>query len=324
MLDEYDIIKIITERHGKLPEGYSPIGDDVALIPPGKKDERVVLKCDMLVAKTDILPGMGWKRAARKAVAACVSDFAAKGVRPTAFMVSLGLPSGVGKHDVDDIASGIAGASREWQVKLVGGDTGEAEGLIIDCMMVGFARDVVRRDTALPNQYVVASGTFGLTAAGLKILLEGAKARPAFRNEAVSSVYLPKPRLELGLAISGFLSSSMDSSDGLAISLHTISEMSGVGVRLTELPFARGLAEFASRNSFSVEELALYGGEEYEIVGTLPKGKLREAREKARSLGCELRVIGETTKSSEGGAVVLLPGGRKVEKKGWVHFIAHQ
>ena len=320
MLDEYDIIRIITERHSRLPSGYTPIGDDVALIPPGKKGEGVVLKCDMLVEKTDVPPGMGWRRAARKAVAMCVSDFTAKGVRPTAFMVSLGLPKGIGEADVNDLANGLAEASQEWEVRLVGGDTGEAEGLVIDCVMIGFASRIVRRDTARPNQCVVTSGTFGQTAAALKILLHGAKARASFRKEVVSSVYLPKPRLELGLALSRYLSSSIDSSDGLAISLHALSEMSGVGIRLNELPYAKGLEDFASRNLYRAEDLALYGGEEYEIVGTVPKGKLRDAMKKAQSLGCELHVIGETTTKSR---EVFLPGGRKVEKKGWVHFRVH-
>ena len=319
MLDEYDIIDLITKRFDKLPRGYVPIGDDVALIPPGKSGDSVVLKCDMLVAKTDVPQGMSWKMAARKAVAMCVSDFAAKGVRPTAFMVSLGLRRGTPEGDVVKLASGLLEASREWDVKLVGGDTGEADDLIIDCMMVGFAKEIVKRTGAGPGEYVVTSGTFGQTTAGLRILIEGAKAEPAFRKEAVSSVYLPKPRLGLGLALSQYLSSSIDSSDGLAISLHTISERSGVGIRLTDVPYARGLEEFASRNSYSAEELALYGGEEYEIVGTVEKERIGEARSKARSAGCVLRVIGETT-SADSLKGVTFPDGRKVRRSGWVHF----
>jgi thiamine-monophosphate kinase len=319
MLDEHDIISLITKRFGELPEGYLPIGDDVALIPLGRAGDGVVLKCDMLAARTDVPPGMSWKMASRKAVAMCVSDFAAKGVPPTAFMVSLGLPTETPRGQVVALASGLLQASREWNVKLVGGDTGEADDLIIDCVMVGFAQQIVRRNGARPGEYVVTSGTFGQTAAGLKILIEGAKAEPGFRKEAVSSAYLPKPRLGLGLAVSTCLSSSMDSSDGLAITLHTISAMSGVGMRLTELPYARGLEEFASRNSYSAEELALYGGEEYEIVGTVPKGRIREAKSKARSVGCELHVIGETVSAEELKGVVL-PGGRKVRRDGWVHF----
>ncbi len=318
MLDEYDIIRLITGRFGKLPEGYLPIGDDVALIPPGRAGESVVLKCDMLVARTDVPPGMSWKMAARKAVAMCVSDFAAKGVRPAVFMVSLGLQRGTPEGEVVELASGLLEASREWDVKLVGGDTSEADDLIIDCSMTGFARKIVRRDGAHPGEYVVTSGPFGQTAAGLRILMESAKAEPSFRKEAVSSVYMPKPKLELGLALSRYLSSSIDSSDGLAISLHTVSEMSGVGMKLTELPYAKGLEEFAARNSYSAEELMLYGGEEYEIVGTVKKERVREAKNKARSMGYELRVVGETM--STGGEGVVLADGRKVRKDGWVHF----
>ena len=319
MLDEYDIINLITKRFGDLPEGYVPIGDDVALIPPGKMGEGVVLKCDMLVARTDVPPGMSWKMASRKAVAMCVSDFAAKGVPPTAFMVSLGLPKGIPRANVVSLATGLLQASREWDLKLVGGDTSEADDLIIDCMMVGFAKKIVRRGGARPGEYVVTSGTFGQTTAGLRILIDGAKAEPRFRGAAVSSVYMPKPRLKLGLAVSSCLSSSMDSSDGLSISLHTISEMSGVGVRLTQLPYAKGLEKFASRNSYSAEDLALYGGEEYEIVGTVSKGRIREAKRRAREVGCELQVIGETV-SAEKLTGVVLPDGRRARRDGWIHF----
>ena len=319
MLDEYDIIRLITRGFGRLPEGYVPIGDDVALIPPSARGQDVVLKCDMLVAKTDVPPGMSFKMAARKAVAMCVSDFAAKGARPTAFMVSLGLRRETPEVEVVELASGLLEASREWDLKLVGGDTGETDDLLIVCMMVGFAKRIVRRGGARPGEYVVTSGTFGQTAAGLKILVEGAKAAPGFRKEAVASVYVPKPRLRLGLAVSRYLSSSIDSSDGLAISLHTIAEMSGVGIRLTEVPYAKGLEEFASRNSYSVEDLALYGGEEYEIVGTVRKGRLREVNAKARTAGCELCVIGETV-PAETLKGVALPDGRKVRRDGWVHF----
>jgi thiamine-monophosphate kinase len=319
MLDEHDIIDLITRRFEKLPEGYAQIGDDVALIPPGRKGEGVVLKCDMLVAKTDVPPGMSWEMASRKAVAMCVSDFAAKGVPPTAFMVSLGLPRGTAKGKVTELASGLLEASRDWGVRLVGGDTSEAEGLIIDCLMVGFGRKIVERGGARPGQYVVTTGRFGETTAGLRIIMEGAKAEPGFKKRALASVYKPSPRLRLGLALAGLLSSSMDSSDGLAISLHTISEMSEVGVRLTDLPYSGGLEDFAALNSYSAEELALYGGEEYEIVGTVDKGRLREAKTKARSAGGELLVIGETVPMSRL-AGVAFANGKVVRKDGWIHF----
>lgn len=317
MLDEREIIELITSRSGKLPAGYLPIGDDVAMIPQGRPGERVVLKCDMLVARTDVPPGMTWRMAARKAVAMCVSDFAAKGVRPSSFMVSIGLPRGTPKGRIVGLAAGLAEASKEWGVRLVGGDTGVADDLVVDCSMAGFARRVVRRSGAKPEEYVVTTGPFGQTAAGLRILIQGATASQEFRARAISSLYMPSPKLEAGLALSRFLSSSMDSSDGLAISLHTISEMSGIGIKVTGLPLADRLEEFAAANSVAEEELALYGGEEYEVVGTIPKDRLGVAQRVARSLGCELRIVGETTRAFKG---VLFSDGRKVRKDGWVHF----
>ena len=317
MLDEYDVIRLITSRFGKLPKGYTPIGDDVALIPHGRRGEEVVLKADMLVAKTDVPPGMSWRQASRKAVAMCVSDFGAKGARPGSFMVSLGLPRGTEEAKVVELASGFLDASREWKVKLVGGDTGEADDLVISCMMVGFAKSIVRRGGARPGQLIVTSGPFGQTAAGLKIMTDGATADASFRKTAVSSVCTPTPPLEVGVAVSKHLSSSIDSSDGLAISLHTIAEMSGVGMRLgDELPFVKGLERFASRNSYSAEELALYGGEEYQLVGTIDRQRLKEAQAEAKSAGGELRVIGETN----AGKGVLFADGRTVRRDGWVHF----
>jgi thiamine-monophosphate kinase len=319
MVDEYDIIDLITRGFKRLPEGYVQIGDDVALIPPGRPGDGVVLKSDMLVAKTDVPPGMSWKMASRKAVATCVSDFAAKGVPPTAFMVSLGLPGETPEAKVIELGSGLLEASQEWGVRLIGGDTSETEDLIIDCMMVGFGKKIVERGGARPGQYVVTSGRFGQAAAGLKILMEGAKAEPRFRKQAIESVCRPSPKLGVGLALAGCLSSSIDSSDGLAISLHIISETSGVGIRLTEVPYSRGLRDFASLNSYSADELALYGGEEYELVATVDKGRLREAKSKARSAGGELLVIGDTV-SARTLKGVAFADGREVRKDGWVHF----
>jgi thiamine-monophosphate kinase len=316
MLDEHEIIELITRRFPRLPMGYSQIGDDAALIPPGRAGEGVVLKTDMLVGRTDLPPGMDWRMAARKAVAMCVSDFASKGVRPEAFMVSLGFPAGTSRDQVEDLAAGLADASKEWRIRLVGGDTGEADDLVIDCMMVGFAKRLVPRGGARPGEAVVVSGTFGQTAAGLRMLMDGAKAEAAFRKAAVSSVCRPEPRLALGLELRDLLSSSIDSSDGLAISLHAISEMSGVGIQVEKIPYPRGLAKFASTNSLDAEELALYGGEEYEIVGTVSKQKLGRAMERARGAGCELHAIGETV--ARGG--VRMADGREIRKDGWVHF----
>ena len=274
------------------------------------------MKSDMLVAKTDIPRGMTWRQAGRKSVAACVSDFAAKGVSPEAFMVSLGVPKRLSDEEVESLIKGFGDGMNEWGVRLIGGDTNEADDVIVDCLMTGFSDHIVRRSGARPGELVVVTGEFGMTSAGLKILLEGARSDEGFRKFALSNVYMPSPRLRLGLALSHYFSSAMDSSDGLAICLHTIAEMSGIGMRVDKLPYrGRRLLRFAKNNGYRVEDLVLYGGEEYEIVGTIDKKKIDEAQRVAASIGEELFVIGETTR----GPQIESSGGR-IQRKGWIHL----
>lgn len=313
-MDEYDIIALLTKTAGRLPAGYSPIGDDVASL--GTSAGRLILKADMLVRRTDVPPGMTWRQVGRKAVAMCVSDFASKGVRPTAFMVSLGIPRKTRPGEIRSLARGFRDGIEEWGPHLVGGDTNEADDLIVDCILVGFAEHHVERRGARPGDLVVVTGDFGTTSAGLKILLDGARCESRFRRAALKNVYLPIPRLELGVALGGMLSSAMDSSDGLAICLHTLADASGVGIRLDSLPYAKELERFASLNHYRLEELVLFGGEEYEIVCTVPKDRLEAAMKVAGSLSSELRVIGEVTK----GGGVMKQDGKTVEKKGWIQL----
>jgi thiamine-monophosphate kinase len=276
-----------------------------------------VLKSDMLVARTDVPPGMTLRQAGRKSVAMCVSDFAAKGVPPEAFMVSLGVPRSLPDAGVKGLVKGLGDGMGEWGVRLIGGDTNEADDVIVDCIMAGFSDHLVPRGGARPGELVVVTGEFGTTSAGLKILLEGARCEPAFRRAALENVYMPSPKLKLGLSLSGYLSSAMDSSDGLAICLHAIAVMSGVGMKIRKLPH-RGaeLERFAKRNGYAVEDLVLYGGEEYEIVGTVSKRRIAEAQGVASSLGTQLIVIGETTR----GTGVESPNGIPIENRGWVHL----
>ncbi|MDA4133952.1 MAG: thiamine-phosphate kinase [Thaumarchaeota archaeon] len=313
-MDEYGIIELLTRTAGRLPAGYSPIGDDVATLPssPG----RLVLKADMLVGRTDVPPGMTWRQAGRKAVAMCVSDFASKGVPPLALMVSLGIPRSLGEKGIRALAGGFRDGIDEWSLHLVGGDTNEADDVIVDCILAGFTDRVVGRGGASPGELVVVTGEFGTTSAGLKILLEGARSAPGFRRAALENVYRPSPRLRPGLALRDYLSAAMDSSDGLAICLHTIAEAGGVGIRVERLPYARRLAKFASDNRYAVDELVLYGGEEYEIVGTVPRNRIRQAEAAAEAAGSALIVIGETT----GERKIAMADGRPIEKRGWIQL----
>lgn len=309
---------MIVASAGKSLPGYLGIGDDVGASPV--RGKRLISKVDMLVEGTDIPPGMGYRDAARKAVAMCVSDFASKGVRPDSFLVSLGLRRGTTGTQVSEIGLGLLDAEREWNVKLVGGDTNEAKELVIDCAMFGFSDDIVERRGAKPGDLLAVTGPFGYEPAGLRILQENATADGEFKKKAVQSVLRPAPNLDAGLALSPFLTSAMDSSDGLARSLHTLAGASGVGFELDFLPEGEGVRKFARSNNLSVEGLVLEGGEEYVIVGTVKRSRLRAARGAVRRARGELMVIGRAT--ADAGRVVLLTGGRQrdIRDRGWTHL----
>ena len=303
---------------GKVPAGYARIGDDVAVIPA--RGKKVVLKVDMLVESTDVPPGMSYRQAARKAVAMCVSDFAAKGVRPDSFMVSLGLRRSTTQEQIDQLGRGFRDAERKWGIRMVGGDTNEADQLVIDCTMVGFAKKVVGRRGARPGDALVVTGPFGYPPAGLKIMIDDARAERRFRETATRSVTKPTPDLELGIALAGCLTSAMDSSDGLARSIHTLAEASGVGFELDKMPAGEGVARFAEDNGLSLQDLVMAGGEEYVIVGTVSPRKLASAREAAISVGGQVTAIGKATR--EKGRVFLRTGQSKkrIRDEGWTHL----
>ena len=303
---------------GKVPAGYARIGDDVAVVPV--RGKKVVLKVDMLVESTDVPPGMNYRQAARKSVAMCVSDFAAKGVRPDSFMVSLGIRRATTQEQVDQLGRGFRDAEGEWGVRMVGGDTNEADQLVIDCAMVGFAKKVVERRGARPGDALVVTGPFGYPPSGLRIMIDGARAERRFRETAIRSVTTPTPDLEMGIALADCLTSAMDSSDGLARSIHTLAEESGVGFELDKMPAGEGVAKFADDNGLSLQDLVMAGGEECIIVGTVSPRKLASARDAAKSAGGQITAIGRATR--EKGRVFLRTGRSKkrIRDEGWTHL----
>lgn len=317
-LDEKQIIQIFANKLG--------ISDlnDVALL-----DKGIVMKSDMLVASTDIPSGMEPWQAARKSIVSCVSDLAAKGVRPHAAVISLGIPDSYSmlRPYIEGLAEGFAIASKEFGVKIVGGDTNEAAELVIDCSMIGFSTfKVPTRSGAKPGDYVIVSGPFGFAPAGLAILLQNAitvnssnssSASVTFRKHAVKSVLEPYPRQSFGLALARYFSSSIDSSDGLAVSLYELASHSeGVDIIIYNIPFVEGLDEFAQENSLDKNELVFHGGEEYEIVATISPTTISQAEAAARKAGVNLHVIGRVEK----GSGKVFARNRLLENRGYMHL----
>jgi len=320
-LGEREVINIILSQL-EIPEMPVPFGDDVSAISINE-ETLAVLKTDMLVGKTDVPPGMSLRQAARKAVIMNVSDFAAKGVKPLALLVSLGLPRDLKEGDVREIGAGLNDGAREYDTYIIGGDTNEASDLIISCSLLGLSnkKKLVRRGGARPGDIVAVTGEFGKTAAGLKILLEGLSASETVERALKEAVLLPKARLKEGLALSGTggLTASIDSSDGLAWSLYELSEASNVGFIINNVPVAWEAAEFAKAHDLDPLELSLYGGEEYELVVTVKSELWEKAKKAVEGVGASLTKIGVATEEKE---INLRIDGetRVLERRGWEHF----
>jgi thiamine-monophosphate kinase len=321
-LGERKIITLIKSRLTAMSDLPVPFGDDVSAVEIGR-GKVAVLKTDMLVDKTDVPRGMSLWQAARKAVVMNISDFAAKGVKPIAVLVSLGLPRKFMQKDVEEIARGLNAGAREYGAYVIGGDTNEASDLVVSVSLFGTAKRkaLMLRSGAKAGDIVAVTGFFGKTAAGLRLLLDGYAASKELREVLLRSVCMPKARLKEGLALcgSGAVSASIDSSDGLAWSLHELARTSGVGFVVNSVPVADEVLRFAEFNGLDALELALYGGEEYELVVTVKPKRWVEAETAVEAAGGRLLPIGKVVRDKQ---VLLNVDGETcaVESRGWEHF----
>jgi thiamine-monophosphate kinase len=315
---ERDAIKLLTRIYGgkRLPLGYE---DDVAAVPISPR-LWIIVKGDMLVRSTDIPPGMTLSEAGRKSIVSTVSDFAAKGVRPKALIVSIGLPRSISKRQLSEIGRGLAEGAAEYGCPIVGGDTNESKDIVIDVAGFGYTKtgELVSRRGAQSGNIVAVTGEFGNSAAGLRMLLR----KERHRREAASpvlenAVRRPVARLEEGirLAKTRAVTSSIDSSDGLAWSLSELARLGHVRIELYSVPVSMEATEYALKHDLSPYDLALYGGEEYELVVTVKRGGWPAALKAVPSL----IPIGKVTR---GTGVFARIGGRRVrvEPRGWEHF----
>ena len=321
-LGERKIIKLIQENLDQMPNMPLPFGDDASAVDLGN-NKLAIINMDMLVKKTDVPQGMSIWQAARKAAIMNISDLAAKGAKPVVLLASVGVPSDLSKTDIEQIAKGLNAGAREYGAYVIGGDTNQASDLIISCMAYGECEkeNVLKRNGIKVGDYVAVTGYFGKTAAGLKILMEKLTA-PKIQECLVDSVLMPCAKVKEGIALakSESVTASIDSSDGLAWSLHELSRASNVGFKITNLPVPPEAEKFAKIQGLDSADLALYGGEEYELVVTINPNYWTKAQRAVESTGGVLIKIGVATKEKK----CQLKIGNKtvdIQPRGWEHFI---
>jgi thiamine-monophosphate kinase len=262
-----------------------------------------------------------------KALAASLSDLAAMGAAPAEAYVVIGIPSEMGEEECVDLYSGLSRVAAETGTAVIGGDVTAAPALFLAVTVVGRLADAdafVGRDGAGAGETVAATGELGGAAAGLLLLdrddLAGAVdsgTSAALRRRQLE----PVARLDAGAALASAGATAMiDVSDGVAADAAQLAAASGVGVEieLDRVPVQDGVAAVAQAVGIDPYDLALGGGEDYELLAVLPDSRVAEAARATSAAGVPLTPVGLTT--AEGGVRIRAADGPRRPPAGFDHL----
>lgn len=287
------------------------IGDDCAIM-------RLQPRHELLVTTDFSIENVHFRRkwhpaqsVGHRCLARGLSDIAAMGGAPLACFLSLGLPPKLPQRWADDFMRGLCRLAERYGVQLSGGDTSGAHEITADIVVLGQvpAGKALLRSGARPGDLIYVTGELGGSAAALKQLLAGRKPSPSLNERH----FYPKPRLETGawLRKQGLATAMIDLSDGLSIDLRHICEESSVSATIIakNIPIARN----------ADMELALHGGEDYELLFTAPP----QARIPRVIQGVRVTQIGSIGKKDYRSAIRILDKNgraRSLAPLGWQHF----
>lgn len=282
-MHEFERVEKLRARLGSVGSGVElGIGDDAAVV---RLDGSAVLSNDASIEGVHFRRSFGrLDRLTRRALHAAASDLAAMGAEPVAMLVALALPRTLDESDFDAIVEGMRQASLDLGMPVVGGNLSAASEIGITTTVVGRAvATPLRRSGARVGDTIYVSGCVGAAALGLRALLQGGSAP----DDAFVAAWLDvRARIELGRALRGVASAAVDVSDGLSQDLLHLLDASGVGatLRASALPLAASATERAAELGVDALELALTGGEDYELLFTAPADSV--ARELGTAIGC--------------------------------------
>jgi thiamine-monophosphate kinase len=309
-LPERELIKSIRGRAQRNRLVRRGIGDDCAVLrlPPGH---------EALITTDFSLEGVHFRRdwqspecIGHRCLTRGLSDIAAMGGEPIAAFLSLAVPGSLDQKWVDRFFAGLSALANKYKVELAGGDTAESPaGVLADIVVCGSVPrgKALLRPGARPGDNIYVTGTLGASAAILSQLRSGAR-RKGDR--------FPEPRITVGkwLRERAVASACIDISDGLSTDLFHLCEESGVGavIAADAIPVCRA-SPSANRNAL---ELALHGGEDYELLFTAAKSKPMPRK----IAGVTIMSIGEIVRGKPRMQLVLDGTTMPLEAKGWEHF----
>lgn len=268
------------------------------------------------------LPAVG-----RKALAGALSDLAAMGAEPGEAYIALGAPGHLSEDDLLAVGDGLAEVAEREGVSVAGGDVTRAPVLSLAVTCVGHERPgiaLVTRGGARPGDALAVTGELGGAAAALALLADASGAPHTLDDQTRERVLArqldPRPRLAAGLALAASGADAMiDISDGLGVDAGHLARASGVAltIELGRVPLAEGAAQVAGSEE-GARELALGGGEDFELLVCLPPERLESATKAVAAAGYPLTMIGEAIEGEPG--TVRDTDGRRLESEGFDHM----
>jgi thiamine-monophosphate kinase len=251
-----------------------------------------------------------------------LSDIAAMGGTPEYILVSLAIPQSASKVQVEQMYRGLMTACRPHGVRLIGGDTSaSATGWFLNITLVGSApaRDVLLRSGSNPGDTLYVTGTLGDSRAGLQLLQHSPRrSRPSIsfrhRRFLVTRHLRPTARIREGcwLAKGRWATSAIDISDGLSGDLRHLCEASQVGVDLdlSMLPISPGCRAYAHGLKQDPAMVALAGGEDYELLFTVPSRRAARFEQATRTHRIHVTRVGRMLPRGRG-LHIIMPSGRR-------------
>jgi len=337
-LGEFGLIEKLTSRFKAVNSStIMGVGDDAAVIdmvtdPRG--DEACLISTDLLVEGIHFdMSYTPLRHLGYKAIAVNASDIAAMNGTPRQITVSLAISSRFSAEALEEIYAGIRLACEKYRIDLVGGDTSSSlSGLIISVTVIGTGKkdEIVYRSGARPGDLICVTGDLGSAYIGL-LLLEREKkvfqANPGMQPELTGFDYQigrmlkPEARTDIILLLEGIgikPTSMIDISDGLASEMLHLCKMSDTGCRIYEdkIPIDPQTKEIAMEFKIIPSVTALSGGEDYELLFTIPQADFEKTKDIAG-----ISIIGHMTGRAEG-KYMITPDGKEVEitAQGWKAF----
>ena len=281
MPSEQEILKLIRKL---TPNSKSFLFDDAAII-----EKNLVVTTDTLVENTHFtLKTYKPKEIGYKAIAVNLSDIAAMGAKPLYALISLSLPTSIKLPWIQDLYKGFINCSKKYKIQIIGGNLTRSKEINISITLIGKAlsKNIAKRSNAKPGDIVFVTGVFGDSACGL-LLLNNHKLKNTHISSTISSPLiknhkLPNPQIKLGQKIVQCSKrvALMDASDGLADCLLQISRESNVKIIIDEdkIPISSNTKLAGQYLNKDPLDLALYGGEDYQLVGTMNLDDIRRIK----------------------------------------------